>query len=106
MLPVDIAIELSCDPKTSGETLSQLANYEYFFTRYCVATHPNTPKKVLCYLMKDKNLFVRSGVAMNVTTSAEMLAVLIKDEEWEVVRQAIDNPNCPIELKVEYILSN
>ena len=47
---------------------------------YQLAHDPNTPPKVLIALIDGKNHFVREAV--------------------------FENPNCPIELKVEYILSS
>ena len=74
--------------------------------RHRVGNNPYTPREVLVTLARATEWKVRLGVAGNKAISIELLRELIKDEDSFVREEAFENPNCPMGLKVEYILSS
>ena len=91
-------------PNTPPEKLAELAEDEDEDVRWYVAGNLKTPPHILTNLSKD-SVPICWMVARNPNTPPETLISLVQNGIPDIREMALENPNCPIELKVEYILS-
>jgi len=68
--------DLSRDPQTSPEILTQLSDDINPSIRYFVAVNPSTPPETLTKLSDDSDYIVRRNVASNPNTPSETLIQL------------------------------